>query len=230
MTDESEKNEKFGGKPYGEIVCPFWTDSKIMEKANFDANHPSVCSKCWNKYDYSCYYPKFFDCDQYEEMLKTIDPKYLKSLINIMRTGTDFIFIISTDKKTEKTDDDMPICSECNSNNAVKIDNNDGYYFCSTCENEFYIGGKKFTCPDCGISSNARVHGEKEVYYCLSCESSFYTKKPSTIDKARNIGTLEYNGVYINVLTYEKGKSISFSIGDGTKHDIAIIINEDEEF
>jgi len=86
--DDSEYKElkKYGGKPYGEIKCPFFTHSKPIPD---ELNKETICTKCWSKYDYNCYFPKNYKCDQYNEMIKTLNPEYLKSIVNAMRTETD---------------------------------------------------------------------------------------------------------------------------------------------
>ena len=87
--EKLKENDKYGGKPYGEIKCPFFTNEEITDAVP-ELNKETICTKCWSLYDYNCYYPKFFDCSQYGEMLKTINPEYLKSLIDAMRTSSDF--------------------------------------------------------------------------------------------------------------------------------------------
>jgi len=87
LTDEETKHlEKYGGKPYGEIKCPFFTHSKPIPD---ELNKETICTKCWSKYDYHCYFPKNYKCDQYNEMIKTLNPEYLKSIVDAMRTEND---------------------------------------------------------------------------------------------------------------------------------------------
>ena len=99
MTEEEKKFEEYGGKPYGTIKCPFWTDGKTLKDKDVNVHHPSTCTKCWNRYDYNCYYPNNFKCDQYNEMVKTIKPKYLKAIVDIIRRDTNFV--ISSECKND---------------------------------------------------------------------------------------------------------------------------------
>ena len=78
--------EKYGGKPYGVIKCPFFTKQGDIPD---ELNKETICTKCWARYDYNCYYPKHFKCDQYDEMLKTLKPEYLRSIVDAMRLGED---------------------------------------------------------------------------------------------------------------------------------------------
>ncbi|KKM22027.1 hypothetical protein LCGC14_1629520 [marine sediment metagenome] len=99
MTEEEKKFEEYGGKPYGTIKCPFWTDGKTLKDKDVNVHHPSTCTKCWNGYDYNCYYPNNFKCDQYNEMVKTIKPEYLKAIVDIIRRDTNFV--ISSECKND---------------------------------------------------------------------------------------------------------------------------------
>lgn len=111
MTDkEKEQFEKYGGKPYGEIKCPFFTKKADIPS---ELNRDTLCSKCWAKYDYHCYANRYFDCDQYNEMIKTLKPEYLKSIIDAMRTEVDLDIISGCECGCKLPKNHCPVYDTC---------------------------------------------------------------------------------------------------------------------
>ena len=80
-------------------------------------------------------------------------------------------------------------------------------------------------CSECKSNLNVQYLGGEGYYCCQTCDNKFYIES----ENPRNIGTLNYEDLFINILTYNPKREVAFTINDDGDFDIGITIIRNKE-